>query len=181
MNRRWPLFLLLISLLFSLSGCGSDEPGKQGSTKAVALTPGQPAPDFTLSTMSGQTVSLADLRGQKVFLNFWASWCPPCKKEMPDLQKMSRKYEDKVKLYGVNITHDDTLELAERFVLEQALTFPQLIDKEGAVQKAYGIITVPVSVTIDEAGKIVERRIGQLTHEQMEQMFQTLMTTTKQP
>ncbi|TCP58092.1 peroxiredoxin [Tumebacillus sp. BK434] len=170
MSRLWRSLLLVLTLALFLSACGDKD-----APKAVPLKAGVPAPDFTLETMSGQTVKLSDLRGQKVFLNFWASWCPPCKKEMPDLQEMSRKYEDKVKLYGVNITADDTLERAETFILEQKLTFPQLLDKEGKVQKAYNAITVPISVTIDEAGKIVEYRLGQLTKEQMEQMFQALM------
>lgn len=170
MSRFWRSLLLVLTLALFVSACGTeDEP------KAVPLTKGTPAPDFTLETMSGQTVKLSDLRGQKVFLNFWASWCPPCKEEMPDLQAMSRKYEDRVKLFGVNITADDTLERAEMFILEQKLTFPQLLDKEGKVQKAYNAITVPISVTIDEEGKIVEYRLGQLTQEQMEHMFQALL------
>jgi peroxiredoxin len=172
MLMRRSLILALCLALF-LTACGT----KGQESQAAVLQKGQMAPDFTLTAMSGQTVTLSKLRGQKVFLNFWASWCPPCKREMPDLQAMSRKYEDKVKLYGVNITADDTLERAEMFVLEQALTFPQLLDKEGTVQKAYFAFTVPVSVTIDEEGKIVEYRRGQLTHEQMEQMFQTLLAS----
>ncbi|ASS74175.1 hypothetical protein CIG75_03695 [Tumebacillus algifaecis] len=170
MSRRWRSLLLLLSLTLFLAACGTGQ-----EPKTVPLKPGQLAPDFTLTTMSGQSVTLSELRGQKVFLNFWASWCPPCKQEMPDLQAMSRQYEDQVLLYGVNITADDTLERAEMFVLEQKLTFPQLVDAQGKVQKAYNVITVPVSVTIDEEGKIVENRIGQLSKQQMEHMFQALL------
>jgi thiol-disulfide isomerase/thioredoxin len=177
MYRRTKLagLLLLILALAFLAGCSKNDTSESQLPEGVGAYPGQMAPDFTLTTFSGHDVTLSQLKGRPVFLNIWASWCPPCKREMPDLQRMSRQYEGKVLVYGINSTTEDTRDKAEEFVLDMRLTFPNLIDANGQVKRDYRILTMPVSLTIDENGKVVDRHDGQLTPEKMNEMFEHLL------
>jgi peroxiredoxin len=171
MRFRLIIAIICCLSLLTLAGCGS----QSDTPKAAVIKAGTPAPDFSLATSSGQTITLSALRGQKVVLNFWASWCGPCKTEMPDLQAMSNKYEGQIKLIGVNLTSDDDLDRAKSFMLENGLTFPSVLDVDGTAKKSYGIIGLPVTMTIDGNGTVVERRDGQLTHETMDTMFTKLL------
>jgi thiol-disulfide isomerase/thioredoxin len=183
MHRRTQLagLLLLILTLALLTGCatGDANPPASKLPEGVGAFPGQTAPDFTLTTFSGHDVTLSQLKGKPVFLNIWASWCPPCKSEMPDLQRMSRQYEDKVLVYGINSTTEDTRDKAEEFVLNMRLTFPNLIDANGQVKRDYRILSMPVSLTIDANGKVVDRHEGQLTPGKMKEMFDHLLPQSK--
>jgi thiol-disulfide isomerase/thioredoxin len=173
MLRRHLLGLCMV-LVLALTGCAGQEKQAEQGVQTQPY-PGNPAPDFQLQTMSGQEIKLSELRGKKVFLNFWASWCGPCRSEMPDLQEMSRRYDGKVFLLGVNMTNDDTREEAERFILELGLTFPNVLDVQGQVQKDYRVLAFPMSLTVDEQGRIVERHEGYLQKGRMEEMFQKLI------
>jgi peroxiredoxin len=163
--RKMISLVLLLSLLLIVVGCGNKNHAQAG----------QMAPDFTLSTLSEHDVTLSKLHGKKLFLNFWASWCVPCAKEMPDLQAMARQYDKQVTVYGVNMTSEDGIGKANEFVVNHSLTFPILIDEDGKVKKDYYISGIPVSITVDESGKIIDRHEGQLTHDQMQQMFERLV------
>ena len=109
----------------------------------VGLKKGQIAPDFTLHTLSGDTFSLSQLKGKKVILNFWATWCPPCKEEMPQLQDYYKTYaeEDNVEVVGVNFTYrDGSKEQIEKFIASYKINFPiPLLEKEG-VDDVYQIL-----------------------------------------
>lgn len=149
------------------------------AASSVAERPAKPfpdyrAPDFTLTDMAGNEVQLSSLKGKKVFLNFWASWCPPCKAEMPDLVKMSEKYKGDVEFYGVNLTPNDSVENAQKFVENYQIEFPTLMDVEGEVATQYGAFSIPTSFAIDENGVIVNRIEGQLSKTAMEEMFSKL-------
>lgn len=163
--KKRMLPLLLLCLLLFIAGCGNKDTAQSG----------QMAPDFTLHTLSDQQITLSKLHGKKLFLNFWASWCVPCRQEMPDLLKMSRQYNKQVTVYGINMTSEDGIAPANQFVLEHALTFPILLDEDGNVKKSYYITGIPVSITVDENGKIIDRHEGQLTQAQMQQLFQHLL------
>lgn len=150
------------------------------ATKSVAERPTRPypnhhAPDFTLTDLEGQPVQLSSLKGKKVFINFWASWCPPCKAEMPDLVEMSKKYQGQVEFYGVNLTTQDTVEKAKGFVKEYGIEFPTLLDERGEVGGRYGVVSIPTSFTIDENGVVVQRTGGQLSRSAMEEMLQDVI------
>jgi thiol-disulfide isomerase/thioredoxin len=173
--RRWLPLLFALLLVLTVTGCGQQEEAAPPIDPHVGATAGKIAPDFTLTTMSGQQVKLSELRGQKIFLNFWASWCPPCKREMPDLQQMSREYEGQVLVYGVNVTSEDTLEKAQEMAGQLALTFPHLLDLNGKVKRDYRVLSLPVSITIGPDGRVVDRHDGQLSHEQMKGMFERLL------
>lgn len=132
------------------------------------LAKGQIAPNFTLQTLSGETLTLSELKGKKVVLNFWASWCPPCKKEMPHLQKYyeDEASEDNAVIVAVNLTHTerslDEMKTVEQFVESFELTFPIPLMKEKGVDKLYQIMTIPSTFMIDAEGRIQHHIVGPL-------------------
>lgn len=112
-----------------------------------------PAPDFTLKSSSGDNVRLAEQRGQVVMLNFWASWCGPCRKEMPLLDEISKRYSAAgFVLYGVNVEEDNTD--AKKLIKELGVTFPILYDTESKASSLYNVDAMPTTVVIDKKGVI---------------------------
>ncbi|WP_018130228.1 TlpA family protein disulfide reductase [Effusibacillus pohliae] len=149
--------------------------GKQTADVASLPRPGYMAPDFTLQDLNGNQVKLSDLKGKKVLLNFWASWCPPCKAETPDLVEMSEKYKDQVAFYGVNLTVTDVEEGVKQFAADYRIRYPILMDRDGRVANLYQANAIPMTVTIDRNGFIVDRRDGQLSKSAMENMIKKLL------
>jgi peroxiredoxin len=119
------------------------------------------APDFSLTTLDGQTITLSDLRGKVVLLNFWAAWCPPCKAEMPAIE---RTYQDfKVQgfvVLAVDSTVQDSVEAARIFIAENGLSFPVPLDETGEVTRLYRVQSLPTSFFIGADGVIREVVIG---------------------
>lgn len=111
------------------------------------------APDFTLPSSTGENVRLAEQRGQVVMLNFWASWCGPCRKEMPLLDEMSKRYSAAgFVLYGVNVEEDNTD--AKKLIKELGVSFPILYDTESKASSLYNVDAMPTTVVIDKKGEI---------------------------
>nr|WP_318839115.1 thiol-disulfide oxidoreductase ResA [Priestia endophytica] len=120
--------------------------------------------DFTLQDLHGNEVSLSDFRGKGVILNFWATYCPPCKKEMPHLNSIYEEYKDKgIEVIAVNATEPRVI--IRPFVQEYGLDFPILLDRTGSVVEQYDILNIPVTFFINEEGKIIEKSSGELTEE----------------
>lgn len=138
---------------------------QETSSQKIGLEVGNTPPDFELKTLSGDTVKLSDYKGKKVMLNFWATWCPPCKAEMPDMQKFYEGNKDRVEILAVNM---DTTNDVAGFVKEYGLTFPILLDEENEVNKDYGIVSIPTTFFIDEDGVIKQKITGSMQLEDME-------------
>lgn len=134
----------------------------KGSPQSVGL--GKPAPDFTLNTLDGNPLTLSDLKGKKVILNFWATWCPPCKDEMPHFQEYYEKYaeEDNVEIVAVNYTLNDKMASVENFVKSYDLTFPVLLMEEEDVRETYKVYTLPSTFFINSKGVIEKQVLGPL-------------------
>ena len=114
---------------------------------------GQAAPEFALPDMSGQPVSLQDYAGEVVLINFWASWCGPCREEMPLLDQLSERYGPMgFTMLGVNVEEDSSL--ADRFLTGTPVSFPILYDRENAVSELYDVIAMPTTVLVDRQGNI---------------------------
>ncbi|MCU7920578.1 MAG: TlpA family protein disulfide reductase [Candidatus Thiodiazotropha sp. (ex Epidulcina cf. delphinae)] len=132
---------LLAGLL--LIGCG--QLSAAGST--------QPAPDFTLKSRSGENIKLSELRGQVVMVNFWASWCGPCRQEMPLLQQLYERYQSMgFTLLGVNV--DEEQAAAEKMLRDIPVSFPVLYDDKSRVSKAYRVKAMPSTFMIDRDGQV---------------------------
>jgi peroxiredoxin len=123
------------------------------SLPALADPSGSPAPPFTLGARGGKDVSLAQFKGQVVMLNFWASWCGPCRQEMPLLEDIYKKYNKLgFTLLGVNVEPDSNA--ANDWLKQTPVSFPILYDKESKVSKLYDVLGMPSTVIIDRAGRI---------------------------
>jgi peroxiredoxin len=123
---------------------------------APAVSQTTPAPDFTLKTLSRNTVSLSQYKGRPVFLNFWGSWCQPCRREMPDIiAAYAAHHAAGLEVLAINLTDQERMKDVRKFVAELQLPFPVLLDEKGKVRKRYALVAVPTSVFIDAAG--VER------------------------
>ncbi|MBG9445224.1 MULTISPECIES: TlpA disulfide reductase family protein [Bacillaceae] len=142
----------------------------------IGLEKGSLAPDFELTDMEGNPVKLSDYRGKAVLLNFWASWCPPCRAEMPHMEKLYKKYKDKkFDILAVNLTNTEKNNGdAEKFVKELGLTFKIPMDVKGTVGADYNIMAYPTSYFIDSDGVIREKVLGALNEEYMEKEIKKL-------
>lgn len=120
---------------------------------APGLAGASPAPEFSLPSRNGDSVSLQELKGQVVMLNFWASWCGPCRQEMPLLDQMHRRYSSLgFTLLGVNV--EASTQDAERWLAQIPVSFPVLFDKDNEVSKLYDVDAMPSTVFIDRQGNV---------------------------
>ncbi|HLR92666.1 MAG TPA: TlpA disulfide reductase family protein [Atopostipes sp.] len=152
-----------------LEAYGNNHAG-EGSAVQFGAEPGYTAYDFYLEDMNGNFASLSDYRGKKVFLNFWASWCPPCRVEMPHLQAFAEENDDVVVL-GVNVTSSESdIANVEAFVEEFGLTFPNFYGNEE-LYYLYHVQSLPTSYFIDSNGVVNEAVIGPVTQDILEARF----------
>lgn len=116
---------------------------------------GQPAPDFKLKTLADTMVALAALKGRPVVINFWASWCPPCRLEMPLLIAAYREHREQgLEVLAVNLTDQEHAKDIRRFVAEFAMPFPVALDQKGKVRGRYGLIALPTTVFVGSDGNV---------------------------
>ena len=150
MKKNSFVTILICCSLLLMVGCGQD-------TKEATV--GKPAPDFTLVDRQGKTWTLSELKGQVVFLNFWATWCAPCREEMPAMQELHEMLpKDTFKM--LTILNNDDPALADRFAAKLGLTMPILDDQANAVGPKYGLTGVPETFIINKKGVIVRKYIG---------------------
>jgi peroxiredoxin len=161
MMRRRIFYGLILILGLAWIFISADENGVSFAGTVAAPQQGFLAPDFSLPTSSGEIITLSDLRGQAVLINLWATWCPPCRAEMPAIEKVYNEYKDEgFVVLAINMTHqDDPFNIAP-FVAEHGLTFPILLDETGATARAYQLRSLPSSFFIGRDGIINEVVIG---------------------
>jgi peroxiredoxin len=142
-------------------------PGGPTFTPAPAAVAGAPAPDFTLKDTSGQDVTLSSLKGQVVLINFWATWCGPCRFEMPAIQQRYEALKEKgFTVLAVNL--DEPLDDVSAFAESYKLTFPVLLDPGAAVNDLYRVRVYPTSFMVDEEGTVSRLHLGVMTESQLD-------------
>ena len=143
------------------------EPPKVSETELSRI----PAPDFTVYDAAGNAVKLSDYFGKPIVLNFWASWCGPCKMEMPDFNKKSKELEGKVQFLMVNMTDGarETVETATAFIEEQGYTFPVFFDTESEAAYTYGAYSLPTTFFIDADGFAIAQATGAISGDTLQQ------------
>jgi len=126
----------------------------------VAIEGDIPAPDFTFPGLDGKMVSLSDYKGKVVLVNIWATWCPPCVAEMPSMEKLYHKFKgENFEILAVSI--DETgLKAVAPFMKKTRLTFPALIDSQGAIKSVYRITAIPESFIVDKQGLLIKKIVG---------------------
>jgi len=147
------------------------ETTSEASANNSGLSIGEKAPDFQLKTLTGDTVKLSDLKGKKIMLNFWATWCPPCKAEMPEMEQFSKQIGKDTVILAVNI--DPQLDV-QAFVDENKITFPILLDAEDKVNETYQVISIPTTYFIDTNGFIQNKYTGSMKLDIMKKYTQKL-------
>lgn len=159
-------FLVLALVLASCGGSGSGV--------SEGITEGSRAPGFRLEALDGSQISLEEYRGQVVLINFWATWCDPCRAEFPDLQAVyEARQDDGFAVLGVN-SHETRGAIAP-FVAAMGASYPILIDDGGRVAKAYRPVGLPMSVLLDQEGIIQVRHLGLLTEDQLQEYLADLL------
>ena len=148
---------------------GNDEKDALGGLKI-----GAKAPNFSLKTLDGKQVELSDYKGKKVMLNFWATWCPPCKKEMPDMEKYTQQAGDDVVVLAVNIDPENDV---QAFVEDNGITFTIPLDSQSAknpVNERYKILSIPTTYFIDKEGIIRNKVISAMQLKDMERNINSM-------
>ena len=149
-------------------------PSQGEATPQTGTKVGQLAPDFVLKTLDGET-SLSDHRGKVVLLNFWASWCGPCRIEFPDITAAYQTYADQdFEVLAVNI--GESAETAAQFAEQFEFPFPVLLDSQAGVARLYGAYGIPTSYFLDREGIIRRVRVGAMTKTYLDQALQELMS-----
>ncbi|MDG0792614.1 TlpA family protein disulfide reductase [Cohnella ginsengisoli] len=133
------------------------------------------APDFSLEGLDGVTHSLSDYRGKPVVLNFWASWCGPCRAEASALVKTAAQYKDKATVVAVNLTASDDESAARSFASDQRFAFPVLLDRLGTVGELYRIRPIPTTLFIDAQGVVADEALGALGEEEFARRIEALL------
>lgn len=137
---------------------------------------GDKAPDFKLETLEGETLQLSDFRGEPVMINFWATWCPPCRQEMPDMERFYQEHDPVI--FSVNLTDEElNTKQVKNFLQELELTFPVLLDKEGEVSTLYRIQPIPMTYMVDAEGIIQFKSFGALSYQLMVKQFEQMNKT----
>lgn len=145
--------LCLFAVAFSSASCRKSE-------RSVVVEEGK-APDFTLSDVSGKKVTLSELRGKVILVEFWATWCPPCKDAVPEMNKLYEKYKGKdVQVLAISVDQGgDVVSKLNSFIREHRVNYPVLVD-DKKVNVSYGVANVPVAFIVDKEGKVAKKHIG---------------------
>ncbi len=171
----------ILSILILLLGAGwiwvsAADSEEISSDEIAAPQAGFLAPDFQLETLEGETVSLSDFKGQVVLINLWASWCPPCRAEMPAMQSAYGRYREQgLAILAVNLINQDTLQDVTAFSKEHNLTFPILLDNQGQVARDYQAHLLPTSYFVDRRGVIRYKVIGAMSEALLRTRLEALL------
>jgi cytochrome c biogenesis protein CcmG, thiol:disulfide interchange protein DsbE len=175
LRPRWSL-IIAITLVVGMAWIWVNRVPTVGTSAADSLPAapviGHPAPDFTLTTLEGQEFKLSALRGRPVVLNFWATWCPPCRAELPELKSANERYAGQVAIVGVN--QAEPAATVAKLVLQLGLAYPIPLDQQGDASRSYGVRSLPTTFFIDRDGVIRQIQNGPLTEATLTQLLRTV-------
>ncbi len=170
MNRKVLLIgLILVAPLLVMLGSGL----RHDPHEVVSPLIGRPAPDFTLADLDGRPLALAELRGQPVVVNFWATWCQPCAAENPIFAALARRYSGRARF--VSVIYQDTPEAIRAYELQRGSWGPALVDPESRTAIRYGVYGVPETFVIDAKGVIHEKVTGMVSFDGLSRSLEALL------
>jgi thiol-disulfide isomerase/thioredoxin len=189
MNKRhWPAIALVVGVLAawtvfylrgSTTGSVEIEDGTGGNVVVQLLREPVAVPAFSVTDLEGRTTSSADWRGKVVLLNFWATWCGPCRAEIPDLVALQQKYRDHLVIVGIS-EDEGPVDIVKRFATEQQMNYPVVMSTDAIRQIFKGVVALPTTFVLDRDGRMVQKTIGLLSKTRTEAVTRYLagMNTT---
>jgi len=173
-SRHQRAFCALVAalFLFVLPSLGAAQQDNEPVIRFVRNP--DPAPDFKLTSLDGKPLTLAAFQGKVVFLNFWATWCGPCRAEVPDLVALQEKYKDHLQIIGLNVDDDDTAEI-QKYVDETGIDYPVAMTPDDLRIQYGGIPALPTSFLLDTEGRVVQKHVGLLDPELYETEIRALL------
>lgn len=171
LKKGWLSIIILILLLGIIIFMNQNENTNKDTRPEVSFY----APEFSLQNINDNNVTLSQYKGKPIFINFWASWCPPCIEEMPAIQEAYNKFGDQVIILGINLTSVDDKETAINFMKQNGYDMPILFDYDGNVGKLYRANNIPTSYFIDAKGIIRAKHIGAMSFSQIESYLQRVI------
>ena len=170
--KKFLKFLLFLSILVSVSLFLVDiqEASAQNNESNIGVNVGNIAPDFTLKDLKGKDVQLSKFRGKKVMINFWATWCPPCRHEMPEIEKFFQEKKGDIEILAINIDGGGHKNVAE-YIKKMNLTFPVVLDQQDGVNERYKVMTIPTTFFVDENGVIINKYYSVMSLEIMKELI----------
>ena len=180
MRNRYTALFAAVFALSMITGCGGSESADKGTTASAQPSAeqskgsglrGEAAPTFKLKDLAGADVAV-EAKGKPYIINFWATWCPPCQAEIPDLAAFHAAHKDTVDFYAVNLQED--AQPVQKFMAERKVELPVMLDTQGAAANLYGVRAIPTTVVVDRDGKIAYRKTGGVTKEELEDVINHL-------
>ena len=175
-SSRRSIAILALVLAFGCARSGTQEKGA-GASKAAqpanAGAIGSKAPDFELTDLMGKKVRLSDFQGKVVILDFWATWCGPCRMEIPNFVKLQTKYGDKLAIVGLTVSSPEAD--VRSFAQKQGINYSVLLDADNLTDRYGGIVGIPTTFVVDRQGRITQKFIGVMEPQTFEEAIQPLL------
>lgn len=168
-NKRTILRFIVLAVIFVALGAAF----YTAYTSEGPVEIGKPVPNFTLETLDGDTVSVSDYKGKGLLINFWATWCGPCREEMPLMNEYYQKYDDEFEILAVNIAESDLA--VSTFVRRYDLSFPILLDSDKSVTNQYGVGQLPSTYVVDAEGTLLAVHDQILTEELLDSYLEMIL------
>lgn len=130
------------------------------NTLSANTSDNKKAPDFALKTLEGKTVKLSDYKGKIIIIDFWATWCPPCRKGIPDLIELQKAYSKDLVIVGISLDQERTLKDLKPFIENYGINYPVVLGNEKVVRDYGGVNAIPTSFVIDQKGFIIDSHVG---------------------
>ena len=157
-------FVLIIILAISVNAFSGDNKQNKNTTKEsknlIANLDGDKAPAFSLKSIDGKTIKLSDYKGKIVIIDFWATWCPPCRRGIPDLVSIQNEYKNKVVVIGISLDREKTIKDVPGFIKDYAINYPVVYGDDNVVIAYGGIQSIPTSFVVDKKGNVVDMHVG---------------------
>jgi thiol-disulfide isomerase/thioredoxin len=178
MIRKLLIFPVLALLSFTTIACEkqSNENVTVENNSTQMLNTTQKAADFSLKTPDGKIVKLSDYKNKIVILDFWATWCPPCRKGIPDLIAIQKEYKNDVVVIGISLDRDNTIAEVVPFIKDYGINYPVVYGNMDVVKAYGGIEAIPTSFIVDKNGNIVDTHVGLVPKETYTSVIKTLLT-----
>jgi peroxiredoxin len=172
LRRNWKIAVALVATAMTLAACGPLGGPPKAAPSGVGSTVGAMAPDFTLTGLDGQTHTLSAYRGHVVMINFWATWCIPCRAEMPELEQAYRKRQAEGVVF-LGLDWREGRDTVQPFIDDRQVSYPILLDSDGRAYTAYQVAALPQTFVIDRQGRVAVVQIGLGTREKFDQELKT--------